>query len=169
VVATPFTRTFTTFFPRMDRDITPEEVTLRLKAEGDEPRNLSGYKLSEDASKAVSEMTTIGDGDYRGVYQDPEAWGGLLLQQVQKAPEGTPLADLEGLSRKALRASVGDVQALQVDVSDGELIDVVRLGDRVLCVIDNLADQVNEVYRVVERDIDVATDSMTLTLNLEPV
>jgi len=45
----------------------------------------------------------------------------------------------------------------------------VRLGDRVLCVIDNLADQVNEVYRVVERDIDVATDSMTLTLNLEPV
>lgn len=169
VVATPSTRTFTTYFPRMGRDITPEEVTLRLVAEGVEPRNLSGYKLSEDASKAVSEMTTIGDGDYRGVYQDPDAWGGLLLQQVQKAPEGTPLPDLEGLSRKALRASVGDVQALQVDVSDGELIGTVLLGDRVLCVIDNLADQVNAVYRVVERDIDVATDSMTLTLNLEPV
>ncbi len=169
IEATPFTRTFTTYYPRMGRDITPEEVTLRVVAEGLEPRNLSGYRLAEDASKAVSEVTTVGDGDYRGVYQDPEAWGGLLLQSTQKAPEGTPLADLEGLSRKALRASLDDVTALTVTVSDGELIGTVRLGDRVLVVIDHLAVQVSEVFRVVARDIDVPTDSMQLTLNVEPV
>ena len=169
IEATPFTRTFTTHYPRMGRDITPEEVTLRVVAEGLEPRNLSGYRLAEDASKAVSEVTTVGDGDYRGVYQDPEAWGGLLLQSTQKAPEGTPLADLEGLSRKALRSSLDDVTALTVTVSDGELIGTVRLGDRVLVVIDHLAVQVSAVFRVVARDIDVPTDSMQLTLNVEPV
>lgn len=168
IVATPTTRTFTTYYPRQGRDIDPAEVTLRLKAEGLEPRNCSDYRLSEDATEAVSEMTTLGDGDYRGVYQDPDAWGGLLLQAVQSAPQGTPLADLEGLSRKSLRTSVGEVQALQVTVTDGDLIDTVLLGDRVLTVIDDLAVQVNEVYRVIERELDPATDTMVLTLNLEP-
>lgn len=168
IVATPTTRTFTTYYPRRGIDHDPDDVTLRLKASGLQPRNCSGYKLSEDATKAVSEMTTIGDGDYRGVFQDDTAWGGLLLQAMQKAPEGTPLGDLEGLSRKSLRSSLADVQALTMDVSDGDLIGTLQLGDRVMVVIDNLADQISDVYRIVERDIDVPTDSMTLTLNLEP-
>ena len=169
IVATPATRTFTTHHPRMGVDHDPAEVTLRWVPEGDEPRNCSSYRIGWDGSEAVSEMTTVGEGDYRGVYQDPEAWGGLLLQGTQQAAEGTPLADLEGLSRKALRAAADDVQSLSVTVTDGELIDVVRLGDRVLVVIGDLAVQVNAVYRVVEQEIDPATDNMVLTLNVEPV
>lgn len=169
IVATPATRTFTTYYPRMGVDHDPAEVTLRWVPEGDEPRNCSSYRIGWDGSEAVSEMTTVGDGDYRGVYQDPDAWGGLLLQSTQQAPQGTPLPDLEGLSRKALRAAADEVQALSVTVTDGALIDVLKLGDRVLVVIDDLGVQVNAVYRIVERELDPSTDNMTLTLNVEPV
>lgn len=169
IVATAATRTFTTYFPRMGVDHDPEDVTLRFVAEGLEPCNCSDYRIGWDGSEAVSEMTTVGEGDYRGVFQDPEAWGGLLLQSVQQAPEGTPLADLEGLSRKALRAAADEVQSLSVTVTDGSLIDVLALGDRVLVVIDDLGVQVNAVYRIVERELDPASDNMVLTLNVEPV
>ena len=177
IVATAATRTFTTYHPRMGVDHDPEDVTLRLVAEGLEPRNCADYRIGWDGSEAVSEVTTVGEGDYRGVFQDPEAWGGLLLQSVQQAPEDTPLADLEGLSRKALRAAADDVQSLSVTVTDGSLIDVLTLGDRVLVVVDDRVEtapdvfsgiHVNAVYRIVEREMDPATDNMVLTLNVEP-
>lgn len=165
---TPTTRTAVAYFPHQGRDITPDVVTLRLKPVGAEPVNTASYDLDENAAEAVSEVTTKGAGGYRGVYQDPEAWGGLRLQLVLEADEKTPIADLEGLSRKAIRASIGDVRALSVVVTDGSLIDVIRLGDRVLVVVDDEDVQINEVYRVIEIELDPRTDNMKLTLNVWP-
>lgn len=166
VAYTPLTRTFTVEHPRMGRDIPPEEVTLEL---GYAPAgNLSGYSLTENATAAVSYMTTLGDGPYRGVSSDLTAWGGLKLEGQQQAPAGTDRHDLIGWSARALRLSTGETEVLTVDVFDGDLIDVIRLGDRVTVVIDDWDVQVDGIFRVVERKLIPKTDSMVLTLNPEP-
>lgn len=169
ITATALTRTLTTWFPRKGRDIDAGEVTLRLVADGAEPRNCSGYSVGEDASEAVSEMTTLGDSLFRGISSDAAAWGGLKLQSLQQAPNGTDRNDLEGISLRALRTSIGDTQVLTLDVDDGDLMDVIVLGDRVTVVVDDFDIQIDGIYRVVERRLEPKTDSMRLTLNPEPV
>lgn len=165
---TPTTRTAVAYFPHQGRDITSDVVTLRLKPAGGDPVNTARYDLDENAVEAVSEVTTKGAGGFRGVFQDPTAWGGMRLQLVQEADEKTPIADLEGLSRKAIRASIGDVRALTALVTDGTLIDLIRLGDRVLVIVDDEDVQINEIYRVVGIELDPKTDNMKLTLNVWP-
>ena len=99
-VFTPTSRTVRTRLSTAGRDWLPEELTLTC------PGNLMSLRRKRNGTDAASEVTMLGDGGYRGVARDEEAFGGLLRQKVIKAPAGTPLGDLEGRARKELRTSV---------------------------------------------------------------
>lgn len=163
VVCTPTSRTARLYYPRQGVDWLPDDLTLAC------PGNLISVTRSRDATKARTEVTMLGDGDYRGVARDEDAYGGLLLQDVLSAPTDTPIADLEGLARKELRLTPGEVEALTATMTMTDLVTSgLGMGDRVLVTIDDLAIVANNVCRVVQIDESPVGDLATLTLNVEP-
>lgn len=163
VVCTPTSRTARTYYPRQGIDWLPEDLTLAC------PGNLISVSRSRDATKARTEVTMLGDSDYRGVARDEGAYGGLLLQDVLSAPADTPIADLEGLARKELRLTPGEVEALTATMTMADLVTSgLGMGDRVLVTIDDLAIVANDVCRVVQIEETPKGDLATLTLNVEP-
>jgi len=162
-------RTVNAWYPRRGVDLDPELVTFTNTDGPDGRGTILGYTLDEDFTKATNEVTTIGEGDYRGTSLNEDAFDGVILQTVQSAPPNTPLGDLEGMSRKALRLSAGDVQALTVK-GMAFLTPLVHVGDRALVSIadEEGAVSINAMYRVIDIDIDLADLTADYTLNLEP-
>lgn len=156
---TPTSRTIRTRLSTAGRDWLPEELTLAC------PGNLLSLRRKRNGTNAVSEVTVVGDGGFRGVARDEEAFGGLLRQMVVKAPPGTPLGDLEGRARKELRTSVEAITSYEAVAPMQLLIDTgLEIGDRVLTQADSLSLQVNamcEVDGIEERPVG---DRCSITL-----
>lgn len=160
-------RTVVADFERSGVDLTPEELTFSNSGGEDGRGSITSYSFSEDFTKAVNEVTTIGDGDYRGTSLNEDAFGGVIRQKTQQAPPGTPLADLEGMSRRAQRLTAADIQTFDV-TGRPWVTPLVHKGDRVLVDITDDTVAISDVYRVIDIDIDLATCAATFTLNLEP-
>lgn len=160
-------RTVTSRFPRMGVDHDPGDLTLTLHDPTDGTGNVTGYRVGYDATKATNEVTTIGEGDYRGTSLNEDSFDGVRLQSVQTAPPKTPLGDLEGMSRKKLRLTDGDVQTLEVDCLPS-VTPLIHKGDRVTVTIADDAVAIDDVWRIIDVEIDGATGACTLNLNVEP-
>jgi len=160
-------RTVTSRFPRMGTDHLPDDLTLTLHDPTTGAGNVTGYRIGFDATKATNEVTTIGEGDYRGTSLNEDSFGGVRLQTVQTAPPKTPLGDLEGMSRKKLRLTAGDVETLEVDCL-ASVTPLIHKGDRVLATIADDSVAINEVYRIIDITIDGPTGACSLNLNVEP-
>ena len=140
---TATSRTVRTRLTNAGRVWTSGELTLAC------PGNLLSLKRKRNGTEAVSEVTMLGDGGFRGVARDEAAFGGLLRQKVMRAPAGTPLSDLEGRARKELRTSVQAVTTYEAVAPMQLLIDhPLEIGDRVLVQADSLALQVDTVCEV---------------------
>lgn len=162
-VCTPTSRTLRTRLTTAGRDWLPEELTLSC------PGNLFSLKRKRNGTDAVSEVTVIGDGGYRGVARDEGAFGGVLRQKVIKAPPGTPLGDLEGIGRRELRTSVEAVTSYEAVAPMQLLIDhPLEIGDRVLTQADSLSLQVNAVCEVDGIEERPVGDTCSITLKPVP-
>jgi len=160
-------RTVSSRYPQMGVDIDPDDLTLTLHDPTTGLGNVTGYQIGTDATKATNEVTTIGEGDYRGTSLNEGSFGGVKLQTVQSAPPKTPLGDLEGMSRKKLRFLVADVESLTVDCLPA-VTPLIHKGDRVLVTLTDDAVAISEVYRIIDVGIDGTTAACSLTLNLVP-
>lgn len=163
-VFTATSRTVRTRLTGTGRDWLPEDLTLTC------PGNLVSLRRKRNGTEAVSEVTMLGDGGFRGVARDEAAFGGLLRQKVMKAPPGTPLGDLEGRARQELRTSVDAVTSYEAVASMQLLIDTgLEWGDRVLTQADSLALQVNTVCEVTQIEERPVGDLCAITLKpVEP-
>lgn len=144
-------------------DWVPEDLTLSC------PGNLTRLERSRNATDAVTEVTMIGDGGYRGVARDETAFGGLLRQKVMRAPSGVPIGDLEGRARKELKASVEAVTAIKATMTMADFVaSGLDIGDRVVTLADADALQEDSVCRVVAIEEDPVKDLAELLLNPVP-
>lgn len=166
VVCTPRTRTVRSWSPRgVTHD--PEDLTLRNTpgvgtdlARG----NVASFDWDEDGGQARTAMTTVGDDGYRGTYQDSDLLGGLLLEDVQTAPPGTPLEDLEALSQRAVAESEGLLKPITATTCDPALYAIIDLGDVVEVDLVDEGITFTGPHRIVNIVEKSGTDNMVLTL-----
>jgi len=166
VVCTPRTRTVRSWSPRgVTHD--PEDLTLRNTpgvgtdlARG----NVASFDWDEDGGQARTAMTTVGDDGYRGTYQDSDLLGGLLLEDVQTAPPGTPLEDLEALSQRAVAESEGLLKPITATTCDPALYAIIDLGDVVEVDLVDEGITFTGPHRIINIVEKTGTDNMVLTL-----
>lgn len=159
LLITPTTRTI--------RIWTPATARNGLHAITLDPDKVSSSSGTDDGATARTVAWVIGDGGF-SVSVDAGGWDGLRIDEVVRAPTGTPVAELDGVGRSHLGASLGRVQSLSVTTHEGavEMIDTIQVSDRLLvdATVAGLADA--GAWDVSARSIDPASDRMTLTMGL---
>lgn len=163
-VNTRTTRILTIFRPMVGRDIDPGELTLYTDGVNG---NISQYYMQEDGTKARSKLTEVGEDGWRGTARFPSAWGGLLLEEEEGAPANTPKDQLETVAYNKLRVNLGLIRALKVRLPVS-LLKTLRLGDRVFVQINHGSRQVEEVHRVVSREIEIGKPFWNAELTTNP-
>lgn len=164
VELSPTHRVMTGHHPHRGTELDAGDVTLRT-TEGPVPGRLgmcAVMRRSRSADAARTEMNYIDESGVWGSYRDVGGFGGVLLQDIAAAPIGTPVSDLPGKARDALRSSDGSVEALAVTTEAWAILGA-PWGTRVRATEPTLA--VDAVYRVETRRITPHTGTVDLTLN----
>lgn len=160
----PTHRVMTGHHPHRGVELDAGDVTLRA-TEGPVPGRLgvcSVMRRSQSADAARTEMNYIDESGVWGSFRDPSGFGGVLLQDIAAAPIGTPISDLPGKARDALRASDGSVEALAVTTGPWAIL-AAPWGTRVRAT--EPAVGVDDVYRVEARRVTPHAGTVELTLN----
>lgn len=164
VVSTRTTRILTIFRPMLGRDIDPGELTLSTDGR---VGNISQYFISEDGTKARSRLTEVGDDGWRATAFLPGVWDNLALEEEEGAPPNTPTQDLYAVAYNKLRVNMGMVRSLKVRLPIA-MAKGLKLGDRVYVDINHGSRQVQQVHRVVRREIEVGSPFWFADLTTNP-
>lgn len=162
---TPRSTTIRTHYPA--DGVLQEDYPLRFVAGDRELTNLTSYQFQRNGTAARSRLHLIGDDDIRVVAVDPEGYDGLLLDAVERAPKGTPIADLPGIANQRLRADNGSITAYTVEAS-ASLAEVYGTLDMASFLVDDGGTQIDEVVQIRQRTISPKNDRLTMTLNPVP-
>jgi hypothetical protein len=162
IVITPTTRTFTTHYPAKGSYKSGD--TLELDT------NIATFTWSFDGEAAATSTIELGPGDGgpdrpEGGASDPTLFGGVTLELVENAPDGTSVGELDTAAAETLRVAghpdIIEATGYPHSPLIGELVE----GDTVpvhiaLGCVDITAD-----YRVVKWSLNPDTDQPTWTLN----
>lgn len=136
----------------------PGDITL----DNDTVIKWGGWTSGVDSP--VTEWIVANDDGFTGRYRDPDRFDGVLLQTYVAAPTGTPAS---GLAARARFAADHAAEALEEQFSavvPWELDELVQLGDRVWCVMDDGPDAYEGWARVQSRTEQPWAAGFTITL-----
>lgn len=165
VEVTPTGKYLASYYPRKGQDT---GVTLALGGK------VIRFDVQEDATQVGNVAVVNADGSGPGREQsyamDPDALGGLRLRRTFSAEQETPAWELAQAADRQL-ARFRTPPLLWSITCDPKwtswLLDRVKLGDTVHCVIDAGWAQIDGPVRIVGESLDPATDALTYDIDVE--
>lgn len=155
------TRTFTGYAPRKG---VPRPHRAMTTAQ------MTGFTLRTDGRAATSALTVQGEGHdidrEEGQAVDRSVFGGLILEDIESAPPGTLVTDLDALAAEKIRTRLRP-EVLEVTTAEAlwPLIGEVSVGDTLPVTIDHGWAQTAGDWRITEMGLDPPTDAVSLSLN----
>lgn len=163
VETTPTSRVFTTHYPERGHDRS-RSVVLEYG------RNVETYTYGWDGTRAASLVITLGSGDgsgrEEGFARDTALFGGVTMEEVYVAPEGSDISTLDNRAAERLNL-VRDPEILELTTNENAipLIGVLGVGDRVYVRVKDGPLDIDGVRRIVRMVLDTKTDVLTITTN----
>lgn len=161
VIATPTTRTYTTYFPKkgVHRATLPVNETT-----------VSSWDYPSEGQPPRTRVITLGEGDgpdrEEGYAANTTAHGGLALEEVTAAPTGMEIRELDEYAAEHLRTGLNP-RVLNVTVPYDGKWSVVAVGDTLpVSIVDGFFPELGGNWRVVERTIDHIAGA--LSFQMEP-
>jgi hypothetical protein len=168
VKITPKTRTFKTFAGKRGTD-RHASVTLKYDVSSPSTSNCTSYHFARDGGQCITRQTIIGEDNgpdrEQGETADATQTGGVILQDVRQAPQGSKTASLQPLADERLGRYKEVPLAITMNLQGSSgLIPTIHCGDLVTVVISDGYVSVTGTYRIMTMTLDCPKNNLAVTV-----